>query len=119
MLNDATGFEHIYICTGYTDLRKGVPGLLEIIKGCYHLDPREEGSIFLFCGRKSDRIKTLCFEGDGWLLCYKLLTGDSRFQWPRTEKEARHITAQQFRWLMERLQIEQKRVIKKSKPDVY
>ncbi len=119
MLNNATEFTHIYMCTGYTDLRKGVPGLLEIIHGCYNLDPRQEGSIFLFCGRKTDRIKTLSFEGDGWLLCYKKLTGESRFQWPRSQNEAKNLSMQQFRWLMEGLKIEQKHVIQKSVPDIY
>ena len=49
------------------------------------------------------RIKALIFEGDGWLLCYKRLTGDCSYQWPRDESEAGKLTKQQFRWLMEQL----------------
>ena len=38
---------------------------------------------------------------------------------PRDECEARKLTKQQFRWLMEGLSIEQKKVIKDIKPDIY
>ena len=70
MLNNAAGFSHTYLCTGYTDLRNGIDGLIAVVNG-FGLDPTQEGSIFLFCGRKTERLKALFFEGDGWLLCYK------------------------------------------------
>ena len=53
----------------------------------------------------------LLWEGDGFVLLYKRLES-GRFQWPRTESECRPITWQEFRWLMEGLQIEQKSAIK-------
>ena len=103
MLKDAECFTHIYLRTGRTDMRLGIDGLLAVIGGQMELDPTEPGSIFLFCGHKKDRIKALIFEGDGWLLCYKRLTGDCSYQWSRDESEAGKLTKQQFRWLMEQL----------------
>ena len=61
MLNDASGFKHIYLCTGYTDLRRGIDGLIAVVNAGFKLDPRESGSIFLFCGRIGDRIKALLY----------------------------------------------------------
>lgn len=118
MLNDATGFSHIYICTGYTDLRKGIDGLIGIVNAGFGLDPAEPGSIFLFCGRRCDRMKALVYEGDGWLLCYKRFT-EGRLQWPRNTDEVRDLTPQQYRWLMEGLSVDQKKVITNVRPELY
>lgn len=96
MLKDAECFTHIYLRTGRTDMRLGIDGLLAVIGWQMELDPTEPGSIFLFCGHKKDRIKALIFEGDGWLLCYKRLTGDCSYQWSRDESEAGKLTKQQF-----------------------
>ena len=71
MLNDASGFRRIYLATGYTDLRRGMEGLASIIKFNFQLDPYQKDILFLFCGRRTDRIKGLVWEGDGFLLLYK------------------------------------------------
>ena len=73
MLNDAVGFRKIYLAVGYTDLRRGMEGLAAIVKHQFNLDPYDKGVLFLFCGRRSDRIKGLLWEGDGFLLLYKRL----------------------------------------------
>ena len=52
MLNDVSGFKHIYLCTGYTELRRGIDDLIAVVNISFELDPRESGSIFLFCDRR-------------------------------------------------------------------
>ena len=59
MLNDASGFHKIYLATGYTDLRRGMEGLANIIRFRFRLDPYDRNTLFLFCGKRTDRIKVL------------------------------------------------------------
>ena len=98
-------FPERYIALGYTDLRRGIDGLAAIVQESFALDPFTN-TLFLFCGRRKDRIKGLLWEGNGFLLLYKRLETGS-FQWPRTGEEARQLTPQQYRWLMEGLSIDQ------------
>ena len=105
MLSDFTGAEKVYIACGYTDLRKGIDGLATLVQSQFQLDPFTN-TLFLFCGRRKDRIKALYWAGTGFVLLYNRLE-NGRFQWPRNGEEVRKLTAQQYRWLMEGLQIDQ------------
>ena len=107
MLNDFTCGCPVYLACGYTDLRRGIDGLAGLVQQQFHLNPYQR-ALFLFCGRRKDRIKGLYWEEDGFLLVYKRLEA-GRFQWPRDGEEAKRITAQQYRWLMEGLEIEQRK----------
>ena len=104
MLNDAKGFSRIIIACGRTDLRRGIDGLVAVVQEQFQLDPTEKNVLFLFCGTKTDRIKGLIFEGDGYLLVYKRLSA-GRFRWPRTQEEAMTITQEQFDLLMQGMTI--------------
>lgn len=110
---DFSGVKNYYIRCGYTDMRKGIDGLAALVKLEYDKE-LEEDTIFLFCGRKSDRIKALHWDGTGHVLLIKRLA-EMRFQWPRNEEELKLLTRQQFRWLMEGLSIEQKKAFKPGK----
>ena len=105
MLKEFQGFTKVYIACGYTDLRNGINGLAAAVQNQFHLDPFDQGTLFLFCGRKSDRIKGLLWEGDGFLLLYKRID-DGRFQWPRKTADLRTITHLQYKQLLEGLNIE-------------
>ena len=61
-------FDQVYLACGYTDLRLGINGLSALIKEHFNFDPFQKGILFLFCGRRTDRIKGLVWEGDGFLL---------------------------------------------------
>ena len=115
MLNDATGFSDIFLVCGYTDLRRGIDGLAGIIEQNYQLNPYQKQVLFLFCGRKTDRLKGLLWEGDGFLLLYKRLEA-GKFIWPRSKEEALRITPKQYTWLMEGLSIQPKKQIKEVSP---
>lgn len=105
MLSDFKCSCPVYLACGYTDLRRGIDGLAGMVQTRFRLDPFQN-ALFLFCGRRKDRIKGLYWEGDGFVLVYKRLESGS-FQWPRNDEEARQLTAQQYRWLMEGLSVEQ------------
>ena len=105
MLNDFKCGCPIYLACGYTDLRRGIDGLAGLVQTQFQLDPFQN-ALFLFCGRRKDRIKGLYWKGDGFVLLYKRLESGS-FQWPKNGEEARQLTAQQYRRLMEGLSVEQ------------
>ena len=106
---DLSHVEKVYIAVGYSDLRRGIDGFVSIIQNTFHENP-QSGSLFLFCGRRADRIKALFWDQDGYILLYKRLENGS-YQWPRTTDELKELTQQQFRWLMEGLSIYQKKAI--------
>lgn len=118
MLNDATCFKNVYIVTGYTDLRSGIDTLSVILQEKLGSKPYETDTLYLFCGRKTDRIKGLVWELDGYLLLYKRLE-QGNFQWPRSESEVKALTMQQFRWLMEGLTLAPKKVVKQVEPPLF
>ena len=56
----------LYISAGYTDMRKQIDGLSAIVTIIYGKEI-EEGSLFIFCGRRADRIKELFYDGTGYI----------------------------------------------------
>lgn len=110
MLNDFICNCPVLIACGYTDLRRRIDCLAGMVQAQFQMDPFQR-VLFLFCGRRKDRIKALYWEGDGFVLLYKRLETGS-FMWSRTVEEVSALTPQQYRWLMEGLSTDQPRAHK-------
>lgn len=111
MLGDFLSAEKIYIACGHTDMRKSIDGLAAIVQQNFKMNPFPK-NLFLFSGRRHDRLKALLWEGDGFVLLYKRLES-GRFQWPNTPEDVRSLSSQEFRWLIEGLCIDQPKAVKK------
>ena len=112
MLADISGVDAIYIVT-YTDMRKSIDGLMALIQDQFPKNS-DENALFLFFGRKSDRIKAILKESDGIVMIYKKLTAQGRYRWPRNKSEVRNLTWREFDWLMSGIDIDQPKAIKTS-----
>lgn len=67
----------IYLCTGLTDMRKGIGGL-SLLAPSHQL---RNGALFVFRGRSADKLKILWWDGQGFCLFYKRFE-KGRFIWP-------------------------------------
>ena len=93
-------FSAIYMCAGYTDLRKNIDGLAAMLIYEYNIDPYLENVLFLFCGRCAYKIKGLVWESNGFTMINKRLSM-GRYQWNRDQSKGLiPITHEQFQKLM-------------------
>lgn len=112
MIGDISLAANVYIVTGYTDMRKSIDGLCAIILDQLKREP-DSRSVYMFCGRRCDRIKILLREPDGYVLLYKRLDViHGRYRWPRDKSEVKPISWQQFNWLMSGLDIDQPKALR-------
>ena len=89
----------IWIAAGVTDIRRGFDGLAALVQTQLEADPFS-GQIFTFHGRRGDRIKFLCWYGDGLcLFCKRLEQG--RFVWTQANSDNVSLTAAQLWMLLE------------------
>ena len=120
MLRDGYGktFSRVIIRMGKTDLRLGIDKLVALLEMEYGIEPMDEGTVYLFCGTRLDRIKGLTYEGDGYVLLTKRLTSGA-FQWPRNADEAREMSQDDFERLMGGYTVESSiKVFPKTAPDL-
>jgi len=72
----------VYLATEPVDLRRGHDGLCALVRSHLSLDPFAAGHLYVFVGRRLDRVKVLFWDRGGFVLYYKRLAR-GRFQLPR------------------------------------
>ena len=89
----------IWIAAGITDMRRGFDGLAALVQTQLQADPFS-GQIFVFRGRRGDRIKVLWWDGDGLCLFAKRLE-HGKFVWPQVTHGTVALTPAQLSMLLE------------------
>jgi transposase len=98
MMQLASGTQ-VWLACRPTDMRKGFDGLAGQVKEVLLADPFA-GHVFVFRGKRGDRIKILYWDGSGLCLFAKRLE-KGRFVWPPIINERLHLTAGQLKLLIE------------------
>jgi transposase len=79
----------VYLAAEPVDLRRGHDGLIALVRRVWRLNPFD-GHLFVFLGRRLDRVKVLVWDRNGFVLYYKRLSR-GRFLMPRIAKNAAHV----------------------------
>ena len=111
MITLATGIR-IWLVAGVTDMRRGFDGLAAQVQQSLKVDPFG-GHVFIFRGRRGDRIKVLWWSGDGLCMFAKRLE-QGYFVWPEAAGGSVHLTAAQLSMLLEG--IDWRRPLRTHKP---
>jgi transposase len=79
----------VFLAAEPIDLRRGHDGLVAIVRSEWRLNPFE-GHLFVFLGRRLDRVKILVWDRNGFVLYYKRLS-QGRFRMPKVPEDATRV----------------------------
>jgi transposase len=90
-----------------------VEGLVAIVNLQFKLDPFSPTCAFIFCNKRRNAIKVLRYDKNGFVLATKKLLEGMKFQWPKDVCDVKNISSRQVEWLLQGLEIEQKKALPK------
>ena len=79
----------VHLASEPIDLRRGHDGLVAIVRNEWKMNPYE-GHLFVFLGRRLDRVKILVWDRNGFVLYYKRLS-QGRFRMPKIDSGAERV----------------------------
>jgi len=103
MLN-FSGAVRIFLATTPVDMRRQIDGLAGLVNEVLAQDPFT-GHVFVFRGRRADRVKILVWDKNGFVLVYKRLE-KSRFRFPAATAGCRELDSTALTLLLEGLDLE-------------
>ena len=100
----------VFVCLAPVDMRRSFDGLAAAAEQVVREDPLS-GHLFVFRGRRGDRVKVLYWDRDGYALWYKRLESGV-FRFPADAAEAKEISASDLGLILEGIDL---RSVKRQK----
>ena len=97
----------VYLCTVPCDMRRSFDGLSMMAEHVIRCNPLS-GHLLVFCNRRTDRLKILYWDRDGWVIWYKRLEAGT-FQFPFAETGRKEIAAWELGLLLEGIDLKKGR----------
>lgn len=88
----------IWLAVDPVDMRRGIDGLSAYVQQALGHAPCA-GAAFVFRNKSSNRIKVLCWDGQGVWLCQRRLH-EGRFVWPKASELCFSLTQTEWNWLI-------------------
>ena len=100
LLRPSTTAPRVFLCIEPVDFRKSIDGLSLLVEQHLDLNPFD-ATLYVFINRKRDKIKTLLWEKNGFILWYKCLE-KQRFKWS-TQSSGSIVTlnGQELTWILD------------------
>jgi transposase len=107
----------IFLCTTRVDMRKSFDGLSILAREVLQQNP-QSGHLFVFVGKRADRMKILWWDGDGWALyCKRLEQGVFKIPKMDTDHVRCEIGAAQLSMIFEGIEARSIRQLKRWNPN--
>lgn len=94
----------IFLATRPVDMRKSIDGLVGLVNEILSQSPFS-GHVFVFRGRRGDRVKILVWDRNGFVLLYKRLE-QGKFRFPDLSTSSRELDSMGLSLLLEGLDLE-------------
>ena len=96
----------VYLCTVPCDMRRSFDGLSLLAEHVVQCNPLS-GHLFVYCNRRTDRLKILYWDHNGFWLYYRRLER-GHFRWPSAGSgQTLSITRRQLGWMLDGLALQQ------------
>ncbi len=102
-MRDLATFDGVFVCREPVDMRKSIDGLSAIVR--HTLERVVDGKrLYVFVGRRRDRVKVLYFDRTGYAHWYKRLE-KARFPWPKSGETVVEISPWLFGFLLDGIDV--------------
>ncbi len=89
----------IFIAVSHVDFRLGIDGLAQRCRSLLAQDPMS-GCLIVFRNRKSNALKVLTYDGQGFVLYHKRWSAGRLTWWPKTNSNSLKVPARELQILL-------------------